>query len=271
MELNNFQYTATSNSSAAYFPNNKPNNFQVKVPHPITLAGEWEVSLVDIQYHSAWLTLEHPQHFILWMLPEESKIFNLINYEASKSDDYYLLGTQSAAPAQEVKWSRSTYRPLNSGKGLATIIALPAGHYESISECVSALNHEIFMFWSQRKWPATLPKHKDLDLSFHYNSITKQLNASHIGFKAIHFVSSEPSILSNIGFHYIKTHQHKAVNGFDQDRLYYVFDGTKAGAPKLQAQTNNNFMYIHSNIIQHQNVGQIESTTSCYCTCSSRT
>ena len=28
-----------------------------------------------------------------------------------------------------------------------------------------------------------------------------------------------------------------------------------AGTPKLQTQTNNNFMYIHSNIIQHQNVG----------------
>ena len=111
------------------------------------------------------------------------------------------------------------------------------------------------MFWSVRKWPAKLRKHKDLDLSFHYNSITKQLNASNIGFKTIQFVSSEPSILSNLGFHYIKTHQHKAVNGYDQDRVYYVFNGTKAGAPKLQTQTSNKFMHIHSNIIQHQNVG----------------
>ena len=83
MELNNFQYTAPSKSPAAYFPNNKPNKFQVKVPHPITLAGEWEVSLVDIQYNSSGLKLEQPQHFILWMLPEETHIFDLINYEAS--------------------------------------------------------------------------------------------------------------------------------------------------------------------------------------------
>ncbi len=79
MVLNNFQYTAPRNSSAAYFPNNKHNKFQVKVPHPITLAGEWEVSLVDIQYHHAWLTLEQPLYFILWMLPEETKIFDLVN------------------------------------------------------------------------------------------------------------------------------------------------------------------------------------------------
>ena len=149
----------------------------------------------------------------------------------------------------------NTYRPFNSENRLATIISLPAGNYASISDCVSALNHEILMFWSRPMWPAKLRKHKDLDLSFHYNSSTKQLNTSHIGFKAIQFLSSEPTILSNLGFRYIKTHQHKAVNGYDQNRLYYVFDGTKAGAPKLQTQNKNNVMYIHSNIIQHQNLG----------------
>ncbi len=212
MELNNFQYTAPSNSSAAYFPNNKPNNFQVKLPHPITLACEWEVALVDIQYHTAWLTLDHPQHFILWMLPEEERIFNLVNYEAGASIEYYLLGKQIGVPAQDVKWSISTYRPFNSAQHLATTIALPAGNYDSISDCISALNHEILMVWSKRMWPAKLPKHKDINLSFHYNSVTMQLNASHIGFKAIQFVSSEPSILTNLRFHYIKTLQHKAVN-----------------------------------------------------------
>jgi len=255
MELNNFQYTAPSNSSATYFPNNIPNKFQVKMPYPLSLPGEWEVCLVDIQYRSSWLTLKQPQHFILWMYPEETQTANLLNYEAANSNGYYLQGEQSSILAQEVKWSISTYRPFNSVDKLPTIIALPAGNYDSISDCVSALNHEILMFWSFRKWPAKLTKHKDLDLSFHYNSTTNQLNASLIGFKSIQFVSSEPSILSNLGFHYIKTHQHKAVNGFDQDRLYYVFDGTMAGTPKLQTQNQNNFMYIHSNIIQHQNVG----------------
>ena len=255
MELNNFQYTAPCNSSTAYFPNNKPNKFHVKVPHPITLAGEWEVSLVDIQYHSAWLTLKQPQYFILWMLPEDSKIFNLINNEAGEGKSYYLSGRQSKVPSQEVQWSTQTYRPFNSELRLSTIIALPAGHYESISDFVSLFNQEILMFCSWRHCPVKVPKHKDIDLSFHYNSITKQLNASHIGFKALQFVSSESSILSNLGFHRIITHKHKAVNEFDKDRVYYVFNGTKAGAPKLQTQTNNNFMYIHSNIIQHQNVG----------------
>jgi len=255
MELNNFQYTAPSNSSATYFPNNNPNKFQVKVPYPLTLTGEWEVCIVDIQYHTAWLTLEQPQHFILWMLPEEDRILKLLNHEADKSDDFYLQGDQSALPAEDINFSRVTYIPFTSTNRLHTTIALPAGNYDSISDCISTLNHEILMFCSFRKWPAKLPKHKDLDLSFHYNSTTNQMNTSHIGFKAIQIVSSEHSILSDLGFHYIKTHQHKAVNAYDHDRIFYVFDGTMAGTPKLQTQTNNNFMYIHSNIIQHQNVG----------------
>ena len=146
MEENNFQYTAPSNSSAAYFPNNNPNKFQVKVPYPLTLNGEWEVCLVDIQYHTSWLTLEQPQHFILWMFPEEMKIFDLINYEAAVSKQYYLEGTQSAVPSKDIQWSTQTYRPFNSDLRLSTIIALPAGHYDSISDCVSALNQEILMF-----------------------------------------------------------------------------------------------------------------------------
>ena len=102
MELNNFQYTAPSNSSAAYFPNNKHNKFQVKVPHTITLAGEWEVALIDIQYQAAWITLEQREHFILWTLPEEGRILDLLNYEGAASIYYYLLGKQSQVLPQEV-------------------------------------------------------------------------------------------------------------------------------------------------------------------------
>ena len=259
MEENSFQYTAPSNISTRYFPNNKANKYQVKLPHPITLSGEWEVCILDIQYHTPWLTLEQPLYFLLWMQTEDDKIFNLLNNEAAASTDYYLYRKQSAVPAKEVRWSKDTYKPFNVQDRLQTIIALPAGNYDSISDCVSSLNHEILMFWSKRLWPAKLPKHKDIDLTYHYNSTTNQLSVSHIGFKAIQLVSTEPSILSKLGFHYIKTHQHTAQNGNDKDRPYYVFHGTKAGAPKLQTSNINNFMYIHSNLIQHQNIGHNKS------------
>ena len=238
MELNNFQYTAPSNSSAAYFPNNKHNKFQVKVPYPITLAGEWEVALIDIQYQVAWITLEQAQYFILWMLTEDPKIFNLLYAEADKADNYYLSGKDSKIGAIEINWSTRTYKPFKPIDRLSPIISLPAGNYESISDLLSSLNQEILLFWSFRKWPVKLPKHTNIDLTFHYNSSKHQVSVSHIGFKAIQLVSTDRSMLSNLGFHYIKTHQHKALNGFDQDRLYYVFDGTKVGTPKLQNQNN---------------------------------
>ncbi len=84
------------------------------------------------------------------MLPEETRIFDLLNYEASISDDYYLSGTQSAAPDQEANKPRSTYRPFNSDNRLATIISLPATNYDSISDCISALNHDLdVLVWAK--------------------------------------------------------------------------------------------------------------------------
>ena len=106
MEQYIFQYTLPSNSSAIYYPENKPNEFLVKVPRPITKAGEWEVFLLDIQSHHAWLTLEQPQYFILCMYPEEARIVDLLNFEAAASDAYYLLGKQSELLAQEMNWSK---------------------------------------------------------------------------------------------------------------------------------------------------------------------
>ena len=144
-----------------------------------------EVALIDIQYQAAWITLEHAQYFILWMLTEDEKIFNLLYFEADKADKYYLSGKDSKIGAIEINWSTRTYKPFKPIDRLSPIISLPAGNYESISDLVSSLNQEILLFWSFRQWPLKLPKHKNIDLTFHYNPSKHQVSLSHIGFKAI--------------------------------------------------------------------------------------
>ena len=254
MEENNFQYTLPSNSSSRYFPGNKPNQFQINVPHPISLSGEWEVALIDIQYHATWLTLEEPQYFILWMQTEDDKIFNLLYDEAAYADSYYLSRKESSLGAIEVNWSTRTYAPFKPTGRLSPIISLPAGNYDSISDCLTSLNNDILLFWSYRNWPHKREKHKDLELSFHFNPRKRHLSVTQIGFKSFQLVSTDRTLLSNLGFRYIKTHRHKALNGNDKDRTYYIFNAPKADEPKLQSDLKNNFMYIHFNLIQHQNI-----------------
>lgn len=43
-----------SNSSAIYFPNNKPQSYKVKLVRPISLQGNWEVALAEIFYQRTW-------------------------------------------------------------------------------------------------------------------------------------------------------------------------------------------------------------------------
>ncbi len=77
MAEQSFQITVPNNSSSRCFPDNQANHFQVMLPSPITLQGECEAGLVDIQFDNYWLYLEKPQHVLMWVLPENEKIFTL--------------------------------------------------------------------------------------------------------------------------------------------------------------------------------------------------
>ena len=64
-----FYLTLPSNSSADVYPNNKLNNFTVKLPHAINLQGQWEVGLVEIQYPHTWYNIQQHE---AWMLIKTS-------------------------------------------------------------------------------------------------------------------------------------------------------------------------------------------------------
>ena len=91
MAEESFQITLPSNSSARYFSNNEANHFQIKLPTPVSLQGEWEAALVDIQFDNYWLYLEKPQHILMWVLPENERIFYALNAEAKNPSIRILL------------------------------------------------------------------------------------------------------------------------------------------------------------------------------------
>ena len=51
---NEFYVTLPSNSSAQYFPDNKPGKYKTKLAYPLQLRGRWEVALSEIQYPRTW-------------------------------------------------------------------------------------------------------------------------------------------------------------------------------------------------------------------------
>ena len=52
-----FFLTLPSNSCLDIFPSNTVANFKVKLPESISLTGDWEVALVEIQYAHTWSTI----------------------------------------------------------------------------------------------------------------------------------------------------------------------------------------------------------------------
>jgi hypothetical protein len=59
-----FQLTLPSNASITFSPDNKPANYTTTLPSPISLEGEWEVALIDIQYPHNWMNITKDVYII---------------------------------------------------------------------------------------------------------------------------------------------------------------------------------------------------------------
>src|SRR5688572_11670091 len=53
-----FYLTLPSNSSMLYYPNNTLTHYTTRLANAISLTGDWEVGLVEIQYQHSWSNLE---------------------------------------------------------------------------------------------------------------------------------------------------------------------------------------------------------------------
>ena len=56
--MTNFYMTLPSNSSMNYYPENTVTKYKTHLAQPISLDGEWEVGLFEIEYHRTWYNVE---------------------------------------------------------------------------------------------------------------------------------------------------------------------------------------------------------------------
>jgi hypothetical protein len=68
-----FFITLPSNSCMEIFPSNTVPNFKVKLPETISLTGDWEVALVEMQYAHTWSTIRQgvQQTFVYTVMGSE--------------------------------------------------------------------------------------------------------------------------------------------------------------------------------------------------------
>ena len=257
MTEQSFQIILPSNSSSRYFPDNQANHFQVRLPSPITLQGEWEAGLVDIQFENYWLYLVRPQHVLMWVLPENEKIFYALNVEGKKSIDTYTTnGENNCTEGRDLKLSRDTYRPFNSIRQIAFIFKIPSGFYESSAECFNEINNAIKGCLTPLLGYRSYTEHREsINLNFLYDPISKEIKTVLDGFKKVQFLAREPFLLNSLCFHKVRHQKHNPVSNQDHERKFFLFDALSRSAPNILARTSNTALYLSTDLLKLQRFG----------------
>src|ERR1700733_11604337 len=138
-----FYLTLPSNSSMHYYPDNTVTHYTTRLANDISLSGDWEVGLVEIQYQHSWI--------------------NLTEYEG------------------RISYSRSIDFGLGKRSSIQKIIRLPRTYYETPAELVQVLNEclsdedkamNTYVENIGQEESELSPK-----ISFKYNDITKRITA----------------------------------------------------------------------------------------------
>ena len=78
MAQKKFKLTLPSKSSMSTYPNNSASRYSTKLCRPITLDGDWEAALMELQFPGRWINLASPECFLVWLLPHENSVKNKI-------------------------------------------------------------------------------------------------------------------------------------------------------------------------------------------------
>ena len=132
-----FQLTLPSNSSTEFFPTNKASDFTTKLPTPISLEGDWELALIDIQYPHNWYNVPEDVGILLFLEPVDESIldtFKQISIASITKNMKYI-----ASYAAEIKRNEA----ITPKKGHFLGLRVPKGYYDNAAEIITIINQEL--------------------------------------------------------------------------------------------------------------------------------
>ena len=110
---NEFQLTLPSNASITFSPDNKPANYTTTLPSPISLEGEWEVALIDVQYPHNWMNITKDVYVIflidttnkdkvfLALITEQYRHYRM-KYDKQLREEYKILAEKQKGEGSEI-------------------------------------------------------------------------------------------------------------------------------------------------------------------------
>jgi len=180
---NEFQLTLPSNASITFSPDNKPANYTTTLPSPISLEGEWEVALIDIQYPHNWMNITKDVYILF--------IFDTTKKETSFRDT--LIGVLSdyrikyeKALVEEFKLLPDKGKKLTNKELFLLVARIPKGYYANVGELITTLNQGIQDSFSGRpEWEAHRTETREVNLLYRFNTIELSVQGYQTGMVAL--------------------------------------------------------------------------------------
>ena len=165
-----FQITLPSNSSLKYSPDNKSSNFTTTLPAPITLEGEWEVALIDLQYPHNWMNIPNDVYILYGILPSKKGTEILKDMDDSFT---FSLTAYANQIKEELEFSKQV-NFLQEKLGKVMAVRLPRGYYNSVKDLVSVVNKGIQEELSRSDDHAK-GSLREIDIIYDLNPITRTM------------------------------------------------------------------------------------------------
>ena len=135
-----FQLTLPSNASITFSPDNKPTNYTTTLPSLISLEGEWEVALIDVQYPHNWMNIAKDV-YILFLFETKNKETSFGDLLIAVLSDYRLLYDKQLT--EEYKLLPDKGRRIEKKELMMLCARIPKGYYANVGELITTINQEI--------------------------------------------------------------------------------------------------------------------------------
>ena len=134
-----FQLTLPSKASITFSPDSKPGNYTTTLPSPISLEGEWEAALIDIQYPHNWMNITKDVYLIL-LIETSNKDKGFRTTLSALLMNYLNKYQEECIELRKQLWGN---KKVEDNEILLLYARLPKGYYANVGELITTLNQEI--------------------------------------------------------------------------------------------------------------------------------
>ena len=175
---NEFQLTLPSNASITFSPDTKPVNYTTTLPSPISLEGEWEVALIDIQYPHNWMNITKDVYLLLLLEPK-NKTKEFRDALSTKLFKYRTKYDENIIEERKQLWGNTK---VDNNEVELLYARLPKGYYANVGELITTLNEEIQdSIGGPASFTVEKEQTKELSLLYRYNPIERSVQVFQTG------------------------------------------------------------------------------------------